>query len=508
MTSASTSLRGLLIYTAVLPIALLIGYLMATPTDTSSFVIVAAVIFVLSLPLLLTWHRQFLFLTWNMTAVLFFVPGRPQIWVAAAFLSFAFMIVQKAMSAPMRPVRVKMITIPLVVLVAIVFITAYFRGGVGFQAFGSSIIGGKAYFWILAATLGYFAITANEVPLEKRRFYLNLFLLGALANAIGSSLDYVAPSFHYIFRLFPVDRLSMSGEGSNIGRYYGLAIAAMALFYYVLSRWPLRELLTLRRPFGLLLLLFSGLVVLGSGYRGNFLLIGLVFAAVFFFEGLVRSRFLLPFLCAGIILSAAAVPFASKLPMPIQRAISVVPFIEVNTAARIEAQLSTDWRINMWRVVIPEIPRYLWLGKGIGISSSDLEMAQTMANRGPMGPYELALQTGAYHNGPLTILIPFGIWGALAWLWFLGASFRALHLNYKYGDPRMKTANTLMIGLFCAKLLYYMVVFGEFREDFVFFVGLVAVNLALNGGVRRGGELEESAEPSFVEDATVPQLHR
>jgi hypothetical protein len=506
MTSASTSLRGLLIYAAILPLALLIGYMMATPLDASSFVIVGLAMFVLSLPLMLKWHRPILFLTWNMTAVLFFVPGRPQVWVGAAFLSFVVVVIQKAMLLQSRPIRVNLVTVPLVFLVTVVFVTAYFTGGVGFRAFGSDVVGGKAYFWILAATLGYFALTAYPLAEEKRRLYLNLFLLGALANAIGSSLDLVAPSFYYIFLLFPVDRLSSSGEGTSIGRYFGLAISGMALFYYLLSRYPIKDLLTFKRALALLLLIFATVIVLGSGYRSHFLLITLVFAAVFYFEGLLRSRFALFFLCAAVVLGGLALPFSTKLPMPIQRTISVVPMIEVSSQARVEAQLSTDWRINMWRVVIPEIPKYFWLGKGIGINSSDLEMAQTMGNRGPMGPYEVALQTGAYHNGPLTILIPFGIWGLAGWLWFLGASFRALYLNYRYCEPEMKTPNTFLIGLFCAKALYYFTIFGEFREDFPFFVGIIAVSLTLNNGVCRPAQTRSSIPAHTLSAPREPEL--
>ncbi len=484
MTGASSPLRALLLYTAILPIALLLGYLLATPLDPSSLFVVALLLLILSIPLMLKWHRPFLFLTWNMTAVLFFLPGRPQVWIGAAFLSFLIVVVQKMLKGQSQSINTRSVSVPLVFLLVVVFVTAKMTGGVGLQAFGSEVVGGKAYFWILAGALGYFAMTASPIPPEKRRLYVGLFLLGALTNAIGSSLAVLNPSLYYIFLLFPVDKLAPTSDAGSIGRYHGLAIAAMAAFYYLLSRHPVRDLLSLKKPVALLLLFVCSVLVMGSGYRGNFVLIVLVFMAVFYFEGLLRSHFALILLAGIIIVGGLAIPLANRLPMPIQRAISVLP-VSVSMEARLEAERSTQWRLDMWKAVVPEIPRYFWLGKGIGINSTELDMAQDMGNRGPQGEFEIVLQTGAYHNGALTVLIPFGIWGFIGWMWFIAASMRALYLNHKNGDPDLKTINTLLLSLFCAKILFYFVIFGEFRVDFPTMVGIIGLSLALNGGIAK-----------------------
>jgi len=483
MTNASTSLRALLVYTAILPLALLIGYLMATPTDLSSMAVVGMVLVVLSIPLMLKWHRPILFLTWNMTAVLFFLPGRPQIWVAAAFLSFGFMVVQRMMVLDFKSISARSVTLSILFLLLVVFGTAKLTGGVGLRAFGSDVVGGKAYFWILAGALGYFAMTAYPIPPERRMLYVGLFLLGALTNAIGSSLDVLTPSFYYIFLVFPVDKLPGSG-GSSISRYGGLALAAMAMFFYLLARNRLRDIVSGRKMWALIFCVLCSLIVLGSGYRSHFILIALVALGVFYLEGLCRTPYLVALVLGGVLAMALAVPLARSLPMSVQRALSILPF-PVAPEARLEAERSNEWRINMWKSVLPEVPKYLWLGKGLAVSGAELEMTEQMGAFGATSQFEAAAQVGSYHNGALTVLIPFGIWGFVGWLWFVSASMRALYLNYKYGDPDLKSVNTLLLSLFAAKILLYFAVFGEFRVDFPTMAGIIGLGLALNGGISK-----------------------
>src|SRR5262245_20723121 len=97
MTSAP-GLRALMVYALVLPLALLLGYMLATPTDFSSMAAVGLVIGVVSLPLILKWHYESMLLSWNMAAAVFFLPGTPELWLVMAVISFAVTLAQRAMS--------------------------------------------------------------------------------------------------------------------------------------------------------------------------------------------------------------------------------------------------------------------------------------------------------------------------------------------------------------------------------------------------------------------------
>src|SRR5213592_3742135 len=88
MITASFSLfRSLLIYCICVPLALVLGYLISTPYDRTSFTVVGLVLLFLLVPLFLRWHHAWLIATWNMSVVLFFIPGRPLLWLPLAWVS-------------------------------------------------------------------------------------------------------------------------------------------------------------------------------------------------------------------------------------------------------------------------------------------------------------------------------------------------------------------------------------------------------------------------------------
>lgn len=484
MTTAPETLRALAIYALVLPLALIMGYLLATPTDFSTLGMVGVVALLLSAPLLLKWHYPLLMLSWNTTAIIFFLPGAPNIWMVMAFGSLLIALLQRSLLRGMRFIHAPLVVMPLVFLAIVVFGTAYLTGGIGLRIFGSASVGGKAYFVTMGALAGFFAMLAFRIPVHRAGFYFGLFFLGSLGNALGSLLPYVTPSFYYIFLLFPVDSLNIQeapGEES-ISRFFGLALAAMGGAYFLLGRYGFANLVKRGRLVQFLLLFLALVVTLMSGFRTFFILLGLTGALVFYLEGMFRTKYGVLLLGGFLVAACLVIPLANKLPMPMQRALSVLP-VNVDLEAKIAGQLSTEWRVKMWKAVLPEVPRYLWLGKGFAVGGIQMELAMELGRRGMMSPEDISVLTGAYHNGPLTVLIPFGIWGAIAWVWFLIASLRALYLNYRAGDPALQTINRFLFAYFLARSLLFFTVFGEFRYDFPIFVGIIGFSLALNGGV-------------------------
>ena len=71
MTSASTLFRSLIIYCVCIPLAVILGYLMANPFDLATFGVMGVLFFLLLTPLLLKWHHTWLIASWNMSMVLF-----------------------------------------------------------------------------------------------------------------------------------------------------------------------------------------------------------------------------------------------------------------------------------------------------------------------------------------------------------------------------------------------------------------------------------------------------
>src|ERR1035437_6311641 len=146
MSNASALFRSLLIYGLCLPLAVFLGYLLATSLDLTTVMVVVFILSMLAIPLLLRWHHAWLIATWNMTVMLFFVPGRPPVWMALAAISLGISILQYMLNRKMKFLHAPSVTCPLILLAAVIFVTAGLTGGLGARVFGGDTYGGKKYF--------------------------------------------------------------------------------------------------------------------------------------------------------------------------------------------------------------------------------------------------------------------------------------------------------------------------------------------------------------------------
>ena len=118
-----------------------------------------------------------------------------------------------------------------------------------------------------------------------------------------------------------------------------------------------------------------------------------------------------------------------------------------------------------------------------------------------------AALAGDYHNGPLSVIIPFGIWGVIAFVWFVVASLRVLYRNYKYCDPSLRIINAFLFAAFLTRIIIFTIVYGAFDGDMRFLVGYVGFSVCLNRGVcRRPSEAEQRAAQAKENVAAIPQF--
>jgi hypothetical protein len=105
---------------------------------------------------------------------------------------------------------------------------------------------------------------------------------------------------------------------------------------------------------------------------------------------------------------------------------------------------------------------------------------------------------GDYHNGPLSVILPFGIWGAIAVLWLMIAGVWALHHNRLYGDPALQAVNTFLLTTFLVKIISFFFVFGSLSSDMAGFAGYLGLSISLNGGICRPARQPavKTAEPA------------
>ena len=126
-------------------------------------------------------------------------------------ISLVASIARRAIDPQYRFLSVPSLTRPLIVIAAVVLITAELTGGIGLKSMGSEVYGGKRYIYLLGAIIGYFAITAQRIPIRRAGFYIGLFLLGGATVVVGDLLYFNSNVLQWVFLLFPPNIGSSEG---------------------------------------------------------------------------------------------------------------------------------------------------------------------------------------------------------------------------------------------------------------------------------------------------------
>jgi len=504
--------KSLIIFGICIPLALLVGYLVATPTDMMSFGALGLILLALCIPFLLRWHYPALIACWNANMIVFFLPGQPSLWMLLTAVSLFLTVLACIMDKQIRFLSVPSINRPLIFLTLVVLVTAKLTGGIGVRSMGGGMYGGKKFIYILAAIAGYYALSSQRIPLDRARRYTGLFFLSGMTGAISNLIYLAGPAFYFLYIFFPVDNaigqamedFSTTAVDAHFGRLPGFTAAAMAAFYYMLSRYGIRGVMELSKPWRLLFMLFCFALSLLGGFRSAVIIFGLICLAQFYFEGLFRTRLFLALLLACVLGGTGLVAFSTKLPLSVQRSLSVLP-IEIDPAARLNAQATVEWRVEMWKLLVPQIREYFWLGKGYALNPTDMYLVEESIRRGLAKDYESSLLVGDYHSGPLSILIPFGIFGFAGVIWLLVAAVRLLYRNYRFGDPNLRTINTFLLSYFLSRAVFFFVGFGSLHSDLPLFLGVMGLSVALNRGIRDWNSLPASATGESVKRPVFKQ---
>lgn len=480
------SLSGLLVFAIIVPLAIFLGYLLATPMEATSMVWVAMTLFLLLSPILLKWHHELLIVSWNLALVVFFLPGAPAVGYLAGGLSLLFFLGKRALLKEANPVHCPSVSIPLILLAGVVVITAQQTGGIHARSLGSDAWGAMRYFQVLGAIVGYFAFLGQPIPAHRAKLMAGVFFLSGMTSVIPVLIALAGPAVQPLLIGFAQTSI-MSADTTifalDLQRFVGIMLMSQAVCWFMILRFGIRGIFDGNKPWRFIT--FAGMIALGllGGFRSFLVILGIVSVVQFYFEGLFRSRFFLWFSLAGVVGVTLLFAFADHLPLPVQRSISFLP-VQIDPAVRRDATGTWDWRWEMWRVTLPIVPRYLLLGKGFNFDGTDEWLTTLGAMRGMSASYDAAMISSDYHQGILTLIVPFGIWGLLAFLAFCVTSLRVLYRNYRYSPPELRSINTFLLTYFISRLIFYLVFYGEFYLDLMIFTGAVGLSLSLNSGVR------------------------
>jgi hypothetical protein len=356
---------------------------------------------------------------------------------------------------------------------------------------------------LFGGIFAYFAITSKHIPKEKVPLYATLFFFSGITIAMSDLIYLAGPGFYGLYYIFPSQMASLQVvTQGTLDRFSGVTWASVALFFTLLLRYGIRGIFDLSRSWRLILMLTAVVCSTLGGFRSAWILMLIVFIVQFFLEKLHRTIFMPLMVMISILSMAFLVVFVDKMPLSVQRSLSFLP-IAVDSTAKADAEGTLDWRFQMWRIVLPDIPKYLLVGKGFSFSGTDLTLTQESHKRGLAQAYEETLVSGNYHNGILTTIIPFGIFGMIGLLWFLCAAYSVLNRNYKYGDPEFKNVNTFLFAFFLARVLFFFAFYGQLDLDLVLFTSVAALSVSINGGVAALKTQSAKSEPVF-KPAPVP----
>jgi hypothetical protein len=173
---------------------------------------------------------------------------------------------------------------------------------------------------------------------------------------------------------------------------------------------------------------------------------------------------------------------ARQLPHSAQRMLSVLPGIEVDPLASVDAENSTSGRASMRRIAFDIAPNFLWVGRGLGFVP-DISHLYTHNEIDQYGMLEQSLDQGIFYAGIPSLLVNLGLPGLAGVVTFLGAvslvAFRNLRSIFQMGCKSTFDRLTCHVSsLWLVQLVTFMITTGEagfFMQTFGLLSGLVLI---------------------------------
>ena len=488
----AAAVRMLIIYSICIPLAALVGWMLTNQLDYGTlgfFGVIAALLFS---PLIIKWHYPILIFGLGAPIFCFFLQGNPPFWQVITILSLGISIIDRTLNSDKKFLTIPMMTWPLLFTLALTVMTAELTGGIGLHTLGGAMGGGKKYLAIFISIATYFALTSRGIPKDKRKLFVGLFFLSGIVSFLSDVGPSLPAPLNYINLLVPPSEAGAAGadENTSLGatRFGALASTAGVLINFMLVRFGLRGLFNISHPLRFLIFLVMLTMTMVGGFRIVLISYISICTMLFFLEGLHRTQMSLVLIFGLVIGSVLIVPFSDKLPSTFQRSLSFIPFLKLDPEVVLNAEGSKLWREAIWADTWPKVPQYLLLGKGYSLSAEDFTMmgngtfANGVAAKLDQSQQALAI-SGDYHNGPLSTLMPFGIWGGIAFLWVSLTAIFIVFRNYRYGDAELKTVNAFMLVYLLQKFFGFFFLFGAYSSDMGEFAKIAGFSIALNWGV-------------------------
>lgn len=430
------------------------------------------------------------------------IPGQMRLFDVLVLLLGAIFLLQAVMRRK-RAAAFSWLDWVVIAFSGWIFFLGMYRG-FGFLVFGSDMMGGFNYMrLLLTASL---VITLPRVGITERGWKPAILFLGLLApTALVSDLlisrgghlfDFIQFFLQPSASLHDMETTADADSGSTLQRLWAAGPASTGMLLSLLCLVPMRRFF---QPTGAhWLFLFGAIVCLSllSGFRLMTATLFLIAALTLFLQkGFTAPRItLLVVACSACLVILYL--FAIDLPLSAQRAISWLPYIDVNATASGDAGGTVDWRLRLWHEAARDIPDYWLIGKGFSYNKANF-IASLISN----DDLRWALLTGSYHNGWLSMLLCTGVIGALFCLTIMGGSIWRHWKRHRaeWNNSALKRFHGVFLASLIANVVVFVVVYGDVHASFpgIFFnLAVLETLLGTDLAATRTSDEEESPEPA------------
>lgn len=433
------------------------------------------------------------------------VPGAPEKFGVYELMLFglagmlvAYRIVDKKTVQPRAANRVF-----LMLFAGLLVFTMLYRG-IGIKALGSPLWGGSVYIILILGIV--FMLFIDMLKISTRSWLiavLGMCALSLLPLVAQIALNLSHGSLYWLYNYvkpvgFLTETFQAQASGTGVERYNsGFAIVLLyvplILFKKPFTGWAL--------PITVGLAFLTLLVIALSGSR-YIVLLALLFVGIWSMIGGRRLHWRLPLVLAsvGFVALCLMAYFAIYLPMPVQRALSWVPFANTSIEASISGTTTMDWRFYIWRRAINDLlanPQWFGIGQGLAFDPSGFEGLDLAGEFS----HEWAFVCRAYHHGVLSLLLIFGIPGLVIGSGVLiTTAWRHFKLSQQPCDDLvLNRIYRVMLAMFCARMILFLSVGGDVQNYFPTFLFLGALLEGIARSRRESGkEVEEEEAPVFA----------
>lgn len=484
----SRSISGIVVLVGTLLLAIIIGVQIVTAQfETVAFTAGAATLLIC----VVLGQRIWMILPFayglNLT---FRIPGQPSTELIAQGLFIGFTVLLfliRKVDLRIRIGEIEFWVIAIIIMVAQV----YLRNPVSINLFGGGTVGGRAYILFAIACTVFFLLSSYRIPEKDLYWYLWLSIIGGIMSFGLAIFGRLVPAAGFWYGasggaaegVTEIEGGTTQDERATRIGFIGSASRDISLWVSAFIS-PLKAII---KPHWLILILISIAFAAMSGFRNNIAWVGLTYCLALLYRG-GFGHFAASAVLGGVSLAFLAfINIATPLPLNIQRAFSFLPGTW-DPHIKIEAQQSTDWRVEIWEEVLLT-DRWIankWLGDGLGYSRQELELQMQLRGEGQtrrvrtisgMGTHQDAiLASGDYHSGPVQTIRIIGYVGLAV---FLLAMFRlgvhAHRLMRTYRHTKWFPL-TLFVGLPCLFYpLFFVFIFGTFQIGATTFLASAAM---------------------------------